>query len=336
MKNVRRSFLGQIEAKVGRVLFVVSQGKDMTKLEIKKESGLSMSTVLSAVNDLREEGLLTLETKKCASGGKPHSVINIVRDKAVYGVSYKSRTLSAAALSLSGEKLVSRERYVSDPAISPARYVEEILMDLCHSAPAPIAIALAVNSAETQALSESLAKKYRARCFPTGNVAALAYRCLWETGETPLAVLGIGNRIKCAYLSEGCRVAEAGGLRCPVATTRSGNTYERILALSTVEERLRLARYRGVYAVEGDRLRESLELGEYARTLARTIASLAEEAHAFLAPRRLFLYGDYLTEGFFERVRSESRAPIERLRAEKEDFAVGAAFLALTEGVFKR
>ena len=336
MKDAKRSFLGRIEAKVGQVLFVVSQGRDMTKLEIKKESGLSMSTVLSAVDDLRKEGLLTLETKKSANGGKPHSVINIARNKAVYGVSYKARTLTAAALGLSGEVLLSRERYVSDPALSPTRYVEEILTDLRRAAPPPIAIALAVNSAETAALAESLAKKYDARTFPTGNVAALAYHCLWRTGETPLAVLGIGNRIKCASLRESCLVTEVGGLRCPVATTRSGNAYERILALSTVEERLRAARYRGVYALDGDRLRESMEIGEYARTLARAIASLAEEAYAFLAPRRLFLYGDYLTDGFFERVRSESRAPVERLRAEKEDFAVGAALLALAEGVFKR
>ncbi len=336
MKDAKRSFLGRIEPKVGRVLFAVSQGRDMTKLDIKKETGLSMSTVLSAVEDLRKRGLLTLETKKSANGGKPHSAINIAGDKAVYGVSYKARTLIASALTLSGERIASRETYVSDPACSPLRYVEEILRGLEKSAPPPVAIALAVNSLETTELAASLAKKYDALCFPTGNVAALAYRSLWETGESPLVVLGIGNRIKCAYLAETCRVTEPGVLRCPVATTRGGNAYERILSLSTVEERLRTARYRGVYAVEGDRLRESMELGEYARSLARSIASLAEETYSFLAPRRLFLYGDYLTEGFFDRVRSESRAPLERLSAEKEDFAVGAALLALTEGVFKR
>ena len=56
---------------------------------------------------------------------------------------------------------------------------------------------------------------------------------------------------------------------------------------------------------------------------------------AIAAPREIRLFGEYVTRGFFDRIRARlPDLPLSREEAEGEDFAVGAGIAALTERVF--
>ena len=323
-----------LPSKVGQVLLAVSRGRDMTKLDIKNATELSMSTVLSAVETLRKRELLTVGTRTVVTGGKPHSVINVAENVAVYGVSYKARGLTAVSIDLRGLGIASAFLEVSEPA-DPLIAVEKVLSDLRQRSPKPIALTLAMNGTKVEEVASILGEKYGIPCFLTTNTAVTAYRALWEYGEAPICVIGVGNRVKCAYLSEGCRLIDVGALPCPVMGTREGSRYEDVLSVGKVRERLGAKDFRDVYAALQDRRRVCANGTEYITWLSRSVAALADTTALYLAPRRTYLFGEYVTQDLFEKIRAESTLAdtLRQAPAERSDFAYGAALHALLQGV---
>ena len=81
---------------------------------------------------------------------------------------------------------------------------------------------------------------------------------------------------------------------------------------------------------EGDRLTETKDLSSYSRALVRAFVALTETVDVLLAPKKIYLFGEYVTQRFFERIREESGARNLRLfRLDESDFAYGAAISAL-------
>jgi len=338
MEVISRTLAERFSSKEGRILYHIAKGADMTKLDVKNAAECSMSTVLSAVTALEKAGLVTVRSDKAKSGGKPHSAINAAQGNAVYGISYKAGVLTGSALGLRGERLCNHSVRVSDGKVSPHTYVERVVDGLLELSPPPLAIALAMNCNEVEKVGASLSERLSVPHFLLTNTAAMAYRRLWETERYPFAVIGVGNRVKCAVLSDACRVFDAGSLLCPVAATAESGRYESLLSVSEVERCLRERAYRGHFFLGAPHPAEITSAGEYSRLLALTLATLADTAERMLAPCELCLFGEYVTDGFFDRIRAESRRPdsLRLLRSSPADFADGAALCALVEGVFSR
>ena len=294
-----------------------------------------MSTVISCVDELKAEGILSLEQERVKRGGKPHSVINVRGDKCVYGISYKSGTLTALAVDLKGEKV---EEIVAETAEStpPAQQVISLAVALGKKSPSPLAVALALNCEERESILRALEERLRAKVLSTTNTAALAYRAFWQGSLLPVVAVGVGSGIKCACLErEGCRVVDLGDLASSAAFTGEGS-YRALLSASRVERRLRLADFRGQYEITEEGAAETKEVGSYSRSLARALASLTEIAERMYSPQELLLFGEYITQGFFDRILSYSRVgkKVKREEGDRADFAFGAAVVALVEGVF--
>lgn len=65
-----------MDEKTGRILEIINNRRDSTKLDIKNISGYSMTTVLKAVDKLVKSGFITCDQRK-VKRGKPPSIINI-------------------------------------------------------------------------------------------------------------------------------------------------------------------------------------------------------------------------------------------------------------------
>lgn len=328
-------FIDRISTKKGRALYVIAQGKDLTKLEVKERGSLSMSTVISAVDSLVKEGLVTMGERRTERGGKPHAVLNPAPDRCVYGISYKSGKLYAAALDLRGEVVGARSLTVAEN-LSPTKAVNVIAARLAEEVPAPLVVALALNCRERDELLASLCAELGAEILLTTNTAALAHRALWEGEPYPLVTIGIGGRVKCAYLDrDGYRAADLSDLTLAPVFSR-GKGCGAVLSASRVEEILFSHEYAACRTIEGERLSVCRDLADYSRALVRAIVSLAEAAETFYAPREIRLFGEYLTKGFFDRILAEygGNVPLIREQAEGGEFARSAALFALISRFF--
>ena len=318
-----------------KVLFAVALGKDLTKSEIKQTTALSMSTVISAVDALVADGLLTFAEEKGAHGGKPRSVINLTPDPCVYGVSYKAGELTAVVLDPAGEKRYLRRASVARSA-RPEKALLTLLAELRRQTEIPRAVVLALRCEDPDPLAQAVEGAIGVPPIFLTTTAALAYKAYMEHAELPLAVIGVGKDVKCACLEkEGCRYVQLGNLPSAPVFTQEG-TYRSLLCAPCVQEALERGEYHDLYFFRKGSLSQPKDLGEYSAALALALSSAASLVWQTLLPRRVLLFGEYLTPAFFGRVRQffKGDVPFDLLQPTAEDFACGAALAALWKGVF--
>lgn len=317
-----------------KVLFAIAAGRDLTKLDVKSRASLSMTTVISAVEELKSEGLVTYAERKGERGGKPHAVLNVNPNRRAYGISFKTGVLTAVAADLKGDQKETLSEQMADGA-SPLQSVLSLALALSSRAPSPVAVALSFNCEERDLILQSLKDKLGAAAYSCTNTAAVACLALWRGASFPVAAVGVGNGVKCAVTEEnGCRMIDLGVLPSPLLFTQEGTIFS-ALSAARVEEVLRRSDYRGKYFRRGDQVVEIKDLAEYSRALAKAVASLVETVDVMLSPAELVLFGDYLSEAFFARIRDQIRRPAPMFfPAEKEDFALGTALFALKQKVF--
>ena len=305
----------------------------MTKLEIRERTGLSMTTVISSVEDLVARGLVTFREEKGAHGGKMRSVINLHPKRRVYGISYKSGVLTAVAADLRGEVRESLSRETEE-GISPLSAVLSLALALRGKAPMPLGVSLSMNCEEKALIAEKLSERLGAEVITLSNTESVAHLVSWR-GTLPVAAVGVGNRVKCVLNGmDGCRTLSVGDLASPVLITQEGS-YLSALSAANVEETLRSSHYRGMRYAERGRVGEVRDLSDYSRALAATLASLVATLNVTLSPARVVLFGEYLSEAFFARIKEYYRVEnLVYLSPEREDFALGAALAALRKWVF--
>ena len=102
------------------VLRIIIEHHPCTKLCVKQHSGLSMSTVLRAVDALEREGWITANAYNVPSGGKPHADLK-PSARPVYGAVQTAEGWDVCALTLTGA--VTRLRLASVEALSPLTVV---------------------------------------------------------------------------------------------------------------------------------------------------------------------------------------------------------------------
>ncbi len=84
------------------VLRTIIRHQPCTKLCVKQHSGLSMSTVLSAVDALAKAGWIDLSARAAPRGGKPHARIEASR-RVLYGAQSTPQGVVVKSISLQGE-----------------------------------------------------------------------------------------------------------------------------------------------------------------------------------------------------------------------------------------
>lgn len=328
-----QSYFDLISAKRGKALYAIACGERMTKLDVKERAGLSMSTVIAAVGSLRAAGLVTVAERRMPGGGKPHSVIDAATDKCVFGISYKAGKLYAAALDLGG-RVLSRRTMTPSEGASAEVAITTLFSRLSESAPKPIAIGVALTYADRDSLVRALSEEYGASVTCLTNTQSVAYRAVWQGGNYPLAVIGIGRRVKCAFLDERCRrVADLSDLTlAPAFSSERG--IASLLSAPCVERTLFDRSYGGHYLYDKGDFSECRDLSDYSRLLVQAIVGTVGAVQALSEPKEIRLFGDYITRGFFDRISEACPVPLLREEGDGEGFACGAAIAAMTECVF--
>lgn len=111
-----------MDAHTALVLHHIVDQAPCTKLCIKQHSGLSMSTVLRAIQDLQREGWIDVESHPAPYGGKPHARI-LPRERYVYGAHYAAGCWTVCRLSLTRQ--CSLYPHAALPTQSPCYVVGE-------------------------------------------------------------------------------------------------------------------------------------------------------------------------------------------------------------------
>jgi len=321
----------------GRVFYCVSEGRDLSKLDIKSATDLSMSTVLSAVEKLKKEGWITIREEKKKSGGKPRSSINVREGAFVCGVSYKSGILTAVKTDFKGKIERSSEIAVMDKSVSPAGYVASAIREVVKSGETPAAIGLAINASDPTALSREIGEGFQAPVFVTSNTGAVAALSLFCEKEFPACALGVGQRVKFSRCASSIEVIDLSDLASPCASG-GFQTYGEVLSVSAVAERLSDEDYRGNYAFNGEKFVETKNKKEYSDLLVGCLSALVNEVSVLIKPKTLALFGEYLSEQIFARIKERAVSPeiLRHFPIRPEALARGAAFCALKEIVFTR
>lgn len=335
MEGFKKEMTDLFPTRRGQILYFISQGRDLSKLDVKTETGISISTVISSVDSLYKDDLLTVYEEKKKEGGKPRSVINVNEKKTVCGVSYKAGVLSAVLLNLKGEIQKEEAIEILDKSAPASSYVLSLLKEILKGEKPPLAIGLAMNAVGLDSLCEEIRKNHSFPIYLTTNSGAAAYYALFSEKEFPVCALGVGNRIKCACTDGALRLADVSDLLSPVFSGRT-QTYGSVLSAAAVESALREKRYEGTFYFDEGKLSEAQDVRSYSEALTKALSSLVNDVFTFLSPRKLYLFGDYITEGFFERVkRSAGRGEaLVRFSPSRLTFAVGAAYYAMKECVF--
>ncbi len=335
MEEEIKVFLRVIPSKKGKILYCVSRADDLSKLDLKGATDLSMSTVLSSVDKLREEGWITVVEEKKPSGGKPRSRINVSPNVCVCGVSYKAGILTAVRTNFKGEVKGKSEIAILDKGAPPFGYAASALKEVLKGKDAPAAIGLAMNVADPDRLCEEVEKAFGAPVFLTSNTGAIATLTLFRERAFPIAAIGVGVKVKFAFCAEKMQTSDLSDLFAP-CVSNGGATFGAVLSVPEVERRLREEDYRNAYSFNGERFAETRDKRGYSETLVGSIVALVRAAVAFTLPQRLVLFGDYLSEGLYERVKRAvpDLVLLRRVAADRAEFALGAAYYALKEGVF--
>ena len=324
----------RIRENKNKALYAIATGRDLTKLEVKEKAALSMSTVISAVEELVKRGLVTYAERKGERGGKPHSVLNAHPMRRVYGISYKSGVLTAVACDLKGEQREVLSQNAGEGA-PPLQSVLSLALALKERAPAPLCVALSLNCNDKEYLLKGLEDGLSVKALSSTNTAALAHLALWRGARLPLVAVGVGNSVKCALIDgAGYKTIDLGALPSPCLFGEDG-TVASALSAARVEEVLRHSDYRANCCLRNGRLLHPADLGEYSRALAEAIASTLKTVDLFLAPREIVLFGEYLSEAFFERIDEKmGDKNLKYYSADRSSFALGSALVALIDGVF--
>ena len=330
-----QSFFDRIPSKRGRALYAIACGEHSTKLDVKERAGLSMSTVIASVETLRREGLITVSERRVATGGKPHSVIDVSPNKCVCGVAFRAGALYGAALDLGG-RVIARRSLTPSEGVSPFLAVSTLLSRLSESSPPPLILGLALNVADREEMIARLSEEQGVEVLPSSGVLSLAYRALWRGSPYPLAVIGVGNHVKCALLDGGsCRSVDLSELTLSPTFAASGTGTASLLSSSRVCHVLREKCFGGHFSAIACDFRECRDLSDYSSLLVRAFSGVIEAVNAFAAPREIRLFCEYVTPAFFDRIRSAlGSLPLVREEADGSELAVGAAIAALTERVF--
>ena len=111
---VQNAKLIRKQKKINHIFNIIVNGKDLSKQEIKNLSGYSMSTVLNAIDNLKDKKLITEEQgAPCAFGRPPYAINANKSNGIIIGVEFSSSSVNVIALNLGREIIANNEQKLS-------------------------------------------------------------------------------------------------------------------------------------------------------------------------------------------------------------------------------
>lgn len=223
-----------MDKKKAKILYVIKENKNLTKLDIKNKTGFSMTTVLNAVKKLENEGVITCGTRKTILGGKMPSVINLNNKVNVLGLGYSNGTLQATVLNLSGNIIDFSEEKLPENQDNLNKLLTRLTKKY-----SPVATGIITQNIDYEYCSDSLDNcKKKSSKLPEG--LSCFYRFFNIHTNTNMVVLYIDDEISLMKSGETSMYCDISNLISPIINLSKGRlTYNDVLSKKVVEKNLK-------------------------------------------------------------------------------------------------
>ena len=276
-----------MDAKKAKILYQIQNGENLTKSDVKRTTGYSMSTVLKYVDELAKEGLINCGQKKVKSGKIP-AELNVNASAYVLGLGCYKGKIYGARSTLNG----SVNQFTEIKGSSEKDVIN--VLEKLKTEEAPVALGF-IGELSDESL-RSLGKV--ARCPITrGDIAyglACFYRFYNVKSNVDIAVVYVDDKLRVLKSGDSLTYYQVESLFSPIMNSKKGRlTYEEVLAENNVKERLE-TRFSSTFKDMESAFDNDVFL--YRERLELATAELVGLADKLIKPAVTVIGGSYLKE----------------------------------------
>lgn len=319
--------------KIAHILSSIVNSRNLSKIDIRKQTFYSMSTINAALTHLLKEKLITVNKQKDNNVIK--NIINYNAKKIVAGVSMYRKKLYATIMNLRGEVICFTEKDICKEVIDIADNVtsvlESLLTGLNHSL---ASIGISVASNDINSLEKVLALRFGVPVYSMDHIGAIAmyYRYIVSKNNSHIVALYIGKHIRSAKVMDACEWLELGNLLSPIISAKKGRLlYDEVLSSDTVKGKI-VTRYGNLEAMFESSIFEK-DIFSYAKQIKYALGELLLLLDKTLKPRTIIVAGDYiseeLVEGSLDTLGDNVRANVVSFGNGSKQIVEGSACIAL-------
>lgn len=275
-----------MDRKKAKILYQIQSHSDMTKLDVRLNTGYSMSTVLKYVEELKNEGLIICGEKNVKSGRTP-AEINVDPESYVIGVGYYKGKIYGVRSDLKGnaKHFIEYECDRSDSEFA------KVILKLKLSRP-PAAVGLIGELDSSSEVEKATEVKITKGDLSFG--LACFYRFYKLKSAVDIAVVYIDDKIRVLKSGDNLTYYEVGTLFSPIMNTLKGRlSYKEVLTESVVKERLNCKYAAGLADMESA---FDNDLSVYRDRLEYAAAELINVVDKLVKPAVTVVGGSYLSE----------------------------------------
>ncbi len=324
--------------KAAHILCATARLKEACKIELRRQTGYSMTTINSTVSSLAERGMLAISEKKSGTGSKK-SVITINPKAVVVGISFYRMKISARIMTLDGEVIHSDEKCLEALHCDIADAITAMIERLLKGEYNLVAIGVSISLQDNSSLAKVLALRFGVPVHMGDSVAALAmyYRYRVKKKNTNIAVLLLAKHIRCANVGEWSEALELGNLLSPIISAQKGRLiYDEVLSAEAVKQRMYSKYNRTESAFEAAVI--SGDVASYAKQLQYALGELILLIDKTVKASALIVAGEYVTkplvQGSIELLGDSLRGEIVCFDKGINEIADGAGCIALNSFLY--
>jgi|GEM_PF-3622877 len=313
-----------MDIKKAKILYQIKSHENMTKLDVRKNTGYSMSTVIKNVDELSRDGLILCGQKKVKSGKIP-AEINLSPAAYVLGIGYYKNKLYGVRAMLNG----SVKSFYEEPCDNfEQKKIIEVSKKLSLQKP-PVMIGLICEESDLDV--NKIEKELNCKIV-RGDLAyglACFYRFYNLKSNVDLAIVYVDDKIRVLKSGERINYYEVGSLFSPIMNSKKGRlTYAEVLQENNVLERLK-SKYSSSFA-EMETAFDN-EVFFYKERLLMGLAELVTLIDKMLKPSVTVIGGSYVGNEIISKTTANS--PYSKLvYAGNVQDAIGAIAASMTFG----
>ena len=322
-------------AKRNHIFNIIANGSNVSKIDIKRLSGYSMTSVISIIDELSKQSLITVNESGVSSGGRPPQMINVNPDGGyIIGVDWSREDISCSVFNLCRNRVLSitepttditnitdfvnRLENVINKAINEMKVLVKQFNLLGVGIGVPgyiddkgnVSRYIHISDYKDVPIREILRQRLKVQVYLENNVNAMALGYKWlkrEGNVKSLMVIAVRRGVKAGiiinnHLIKGANdyAGEIGNLKAypqGKLTRDSGETYEEVLSDYTV-----ISKIDGISSA--DEIIDKVINGDvvakdYLEELADVMSELIKYGVALINPEEVLLVGSYVGSDYF-------------------------------------
>jgi len=310
------------EKKKNHIFNIIINNRDLSKFDIKKESGYSMTSVINIINELSEAGLVTVNESGMSGGGRPPQMVNAAPSGGyIIGIDFSRESINCAVFNLkreitdsiiektqdivTSEDFISRLIDVTEKVLKP--YKDKNILGIGIGVPGyidekkgTVSRYRYITGYKDVPVRDILREHFKVPVFLENNVNAMAlgFKWLHRKGKVKsLMIIAVRRGIKAAFIINNSLIKGADGLAGEIGSLKyDGETYEEILSDYSITRDLKLNKAGDIIdlAEGGDE-----KATAYLKMLSDRMSELINIGKAIINPEEIMIIGEYAGSGYF-------------------------------------